>query len=135
MYEICSIPPKKETAQKKIAGLCRNIDWGLSKPCNSGKSNHHYFRKGSCIRLHDPLFSSVLVFVPQELVRGLLFSFSGGNTPQKQQHTHTRSRWKFPNDFPPKVLICVDNLLLFGKYGRSLREPRPSWMGNVEHFW
>lgn len=71
-----SLPKKSKTAPTKIAGLCRNIDWGLSKPCNGGKSDHHYFWKGSCIRLHDPLFSSVLVFVPHELVGGLLFTFS-----------------------------------------------------------
>lgn len=107
----CSIPPQKINCSKKIAGLCRNIDWGLSKPCNSAKINHYYFSKGSFISLQT-FFKALTTFFQNP-----------GSTP-KHQH---KKRW---NSNLPEVLICVDNLLLFGKYGRSPTEldgKRPTW--------
>ena len=66
-----------------------------------------------------------------------LFFQTPRNTTQKHQHTKPNSR-EIPQP-SPEVLICVDNLLLFGKYGRSPGELWPSWMGirsdqRLEHF-
>ena len=61
VYEICSIPTKKETAPKKPHDFVETLIGACLNPAIVGK-----VRKGSFIRLHDPLFSSVLVFVHQE---------------------------------------------------------------------
>ena len=62
MYEICSIPPKKETAQKKTHDFVESLIGAYLNPVIVGKVIITILERACFIRLHDPLFSSVLVF-------------------------------------------------------------------------